>query len=134
MEAEKEKDPFRELLANMINSRYPEYELDFPLGNRRTLSIVLSEIRYIEAAGELCYFYLKNKTRSKVSIAQTIGECQVQLRPYCFLRIHRQYLINLSYLDQMQSKTSLQLRCGKELPVARRRRTEVASTLAEYGL
>ena len=89
----------------------------------------------MEAAGELCYLYMdRSNGRSKISITQTIGECEKRLRLFGFLRIHRQYLLNLSFFKQASAGMQIELVGGQALPIARRRRAEVAKVLAFYGL
>ena len=123
------------LLKNLILSRNPNFELSFPVGNKKEVSLPISKICYLESDGVSTKLFMQDYKFSKVIIAQTLGECELMLEPYAFLRTHRSYLVNCSYIESLDfyNNVSLTLFNGLSLPISRRRKVSIQFILTQYG-
>ncbi|MCU0387332.1 MAG: LytTR family DNA-binding domain-containing protein [Chitinophagaceae bacterium] len=65
----------------------------------KTIKLHLSEIRYIEGAGNYVAIHLEN---SKILTLQKLGAFEEYLAPYFFLRVHKSYIISLKHLDSIE--------------------------------
>lgn len=124
------------LLKNLIFSRNPNFQLKFPVGNKKEVSLPISKICYLESDGVSTKLFLEDFKHSKVIIAQSLGECELMLESYAFIRIHRSYLVNCTYIESvdLEKIISITLSSGLSLPISRRRKTEIQQVLRQYGL
>ena len=91
--------------------------MQFPVGNGGMLNIQVHEILYIEASGDYCWCYTKNK---KEAIHSRLGACEKMLRSFGFQRIHRSLLVNPRHIKLRHGK-SLMMSNGVEIIMAKRR-------------
>ena len=63
-------------------------------------SVFIRDIIYIETSGHYCKFHILNKERP-IKQRGTISEFLDIYKQYNFIRIHRGYIVNLRYLDEM---------------------------------
>jgi len=59
--------------------------------------IKIEEVAYIESLHKKTWFYANNEA---YSLIQTLKNLEVLL-PHCFLRIHRSYIVNISYIKEI---------------------------------
>ena len=112
------------LVDNLIRSRRPGFSLSFAIGNGKMIDLPIIPITYIAADKDVSIFYFEGYDRKKISISQSISLCEQELAPYGFIRIHRTYIINLSFLKKLYRKEKswvCQLFGGTELSVSRRK-------------
>lgn len=123
------------ILKNVILSRRPNFTLPFPIGNSKTINIPISNLIYVESDGVLSKFYMKNFIRNMVSITASIGECERELRQFAFIRSHRSFLINSSYISsvELDREGTIFLSDGMQLPLSRRRIKETNAHLISLG-
>lgn len=86
--------------------------------------IPANEISYIETAGDYVGIHQFNDEQASTHIKQsTLQELANRLCPQKFCRIHRSYLININYLEQVCSddlnKKTAKLRTGELLSISR---------------
>lgn len=80
--------------------------------------ISLNDILYAESSSN--YTHLVMVDKSKLLISKTLKEVQTVLEDSHFLRIHRQYIINLNHVKQLNRNDSIiTMLNNEELPVAR---------------
>lgn len=80
--------------------------------------VSLDEILYAEASSN--YTNLLMVDKRKLLISKTLKDVQEVLEESHFLRIHRQYIINLNHVKQLnKTDCSVTMLNGDELPVAR---------------
>lgn len=98
----------------------------------KTVYVPIDEIRYIEAKDDYsCVYTVNDHYLSTTSLTKF----EQQLDPYGFARVHRGYIVNLSYVDARNPMPSgnLQLTIrgveGKKITVSRRRVAEVKRRL-----
>jgi len=123
------------ILKNVILSRRSNFTLPFPIGNSKTINIPIGNLIYVESNGVLSKFYMNNFARNLVSITASIGECERELRKFAFLRTHRSFLINSSYISsvELDREGKIFLSCGKEIPLSRRRIKDTNEQLNNLG-
>jgi DNA-binding LytR/AlgR family response regulator len=123
------------ILKNVILSRRSSYTLPFPLGNSKEISIPISNLIYVESDGVLSRFHMRNYARNVISVTLTIGECEKILKDYAFVRTHRSYLINSSYISSFECgrEGMVFLAGGIKIPVSRRKKKETCDLLKELG-
>ena len=83
-----------------------------------SISIPVSKIEYIEGNNmyQEVYLHQQDKPTEIISQMETLERA---LEEYGFIRIHKGYLVNYSYIQRI-SRTELILSSGKTLPVSRR--------------
>jgi len=103
--------------------------LILPVGNKVQL-IKSDTIQFCESMGNYTYFYLNDG--SKVLATKNLGYYARKLLTYNFIRIHKSYLVNLSYVKYIQKSEKLlcELINGKTLPISRRRQKELLDLLS----
>ena len=127
---------FQELIKNIIQSRRPDFKLSCSIGNNKETEIQINEIKFIESNGTISKFHFNDLEKGYSNIAHTIGECEDLLKTYGFVRVHRTFLVNCSYVERMtwQREGSLKMYCGKLLPMSRRRKNDINEYMKKVGL
>lgn len=78
----------------------------------------LKEILYCESDNNLTHLYLLNG--QTLSLTKTISEIQELLEEYHFLRVHRQYIVNLNLIKKfVKADNAVVLFNNESIPVAR---------------
>ena len=86
--------------------------------------IDLNEIIYAEADSNYCTLVLINGRRFVIS--KTLKDLQELLEESHFLRIHRQYIINLNHVQHLDRTKSILTMINKaELPLARNQKDKL---------
>ncbi len=104
----------------------------FFIKNKQTLNRVdVSTIRYIHAEGNYCYInMLGDKVVSlKISLRQLID----QLSQEQFVRVHKSYIINLDYLQQVNIKERILLVDHTDIPVGRTYYSELSERISLFN-
>lgn len=92
-------------------------------GVRFTESI--KDIVYIEGKGIYQNVHFAQKERKPLEISSRMEALEEQLSPHGFLRIHKGYLVNFSFISAIDNDNTLKLRSGEVLPISRRKTAEV---------
>ena len=91
--------------------------IDINIG-ARTIRIPISEIYYIEAVGRnVC----AHTGRGIYSWAESLANMEERLKPYAFVRIHRKYLANSTYIDEWNDSEHILIVHGEKLLISRRK-------------
>lgn len=103
--------------------------------NGRLFELPLEELMFLQATSNYSWLYWKNG--KKTLMARTLTYYQAQLPKACFIRLHRNCLVNLMYVERLEiaeaSKSGLvYLHSGAVLPVARRRLCQVKRLVSRY--
>ncbi len=126
-----EVDAFRYLAKSELDQKLQPYfsdALKVCRGRQQTVDILCEgetvpiptqALFYIESMGHDQYLYLKGSPRERLRTRWSITELEELLRPHGFLRIHKSFLVNMRYLQSLQS-TGAVLTTGKSLPVGAR--------------
>lgn len=99
----------------------------------KTMVIQKRDVMYIETQGGYTHLHLRN---DKLLISrQTLTSIAQLLNPKHFMRIHREFIVNLDEIDEMQPSFNhtyeLTLKDGSKIPVSR---SYVAKTKKAIGL
>ena len=86
--------------------------------------VPLQSLVYIESLGHEQCLHLLNGPRDKLSTRTTLNELEKMLAPHGFLRIHKGYLVNMAYIQTLQS-TGARLNTGESIPVGAHRYREI---------
>lgn len=98
------------------------------IGERKLHILWLNEILYCRASENYCKIHLENG--SGIMISLSIAKVENRIDSKRFFRIHRSYLVNLSFVREFNYvDDELILKDGTVLPVARRRKQELMEWL-----
>ncbi|MCM1045607.1 MAG: LytTR family transcriptional regulator [Candidatus Gastranaerophilales bacterium] len=90
--------------------------------------IQVDDILYIETNRHKNFFYTQ---KGVYSIYKKLGEIEEDLRGRGFVRVHQSYLVNMKYIEKINSYI-LTLTTGKELSVPKSRYQEVKRQYAMF--
>ena len=91
--------------------------------------IELNEIVFVEASNNYSKLILTNK--SIFTVSKTLKDVQDVLEESHFLRVHRQYIINLNHVKQFNRNESILIMDnGEHLPIARNQKERL---IEKYG-
>jgi DNA-binding LytR/AlgR family response regulator len=78
---------------------------------------------------------MRNYARNVIKITLTIGECERILKDYAFVRTHRSYLINSSYISSLECgrEGNVLLEGGVKIPLSRRRKKDTSELFKALG-
>ena len=99
--------------------------LTLPFHNKR-LPVATDEIIKLEASGNYTLFFLTEGRQILTSKSLSVYE---ELLSFPFVRVHKSCLINIHYVTERTTPTSLSLSDGSEIHVARRRKDIVTQYL-----
>lgn len=121
-------EEIREALFSAMDGTPGEKTLEL-YHERNVCQIKQSEIRFIRAFNGYSEFMVGNKIFRKDA---SLSELEEELDPRIFFRIHRQYIVNFSWIDEIQGDVLLVR--GVKLPISRRRRKDVEKEFIKFDL
>ncbi|AUD01443.1 LytR/AlgR family response regulator transcription factor [Spirosoma pollinicola] len=94
-----------------------------------------AELMFLQATGNYSWLYWKNG--KKVLLARTLTYYQAQLSNAWFIRLHRNCIVNLLFVERLETLEATKgglvyLRSGDVLPVSRRRLSQVKRVVSRY--
>lgn len=92
------------------------------------VNILLSDITYMEAYDQNVIIHTENEVYTN---RYNLRDYESELAKFGFFRIHRGYLLNLSYLKKMDRR-DVWLTTGERLPVSRMKQTQLKDALYHY--
>ncbi len=97
------------------------------LDNNRSDLVNISQIMYFYALRHSLFYCDSSRTSFRLAVRNyTMEQLEEMLRPYGFIRIHKSYLLNYSYIYQIQADhIVLTADVTEKLPLSRRRTAEV---------
>ena len=96
------------------------------------ITVQLSDIIYIKTKNKIL---LLHTTDGEIEINQKIGELEKRLGNKLFYRCHNSYMVNLDYVEGLQSDSVLvkdRTHHIKNIPISKYRKEEFLKTLAGY--
>lgn len=106
-------------------------EKEFVLKNREGVAgISFSKLEYVEVINKTVAFHLADGTVHETTAALADFEETLLSRPE-FLKIHRSYIINLSYIQTINGNCVI-TKNGYEIPVSRQRRNQVRNAYIRF--
>lgn len=89
------------------------------------------EIIYCSSEEHYVYLYYKDEKKQREMLRMKLDELEEHLEGFDFMRIHRNFLVNLDYVSGMEGKL-LYLKDKKALPISRRMQKDVERTLDNW--
>ena len=87
-------------------------------------------IEYVEVYAKTVYFYLTDNDVKKVSGSMAEYEALLLKRPG-FIKVHRSYLVNLQWVQQLNQKELITL-TGRKVPIARTVYTQIRTAYTQF--
>ncbi|MDO4272048.1 MAG: LytTR family DNA-binding domain-containing protein [Eubacteriales bacterium] len=87
----------------------------------------ISEILYVESSGHYLNF---NTKKGVLQTRGTMKKALEFLEPYDFCRIHKGFLVNMKYVEEVRENNCIL--CGREIPVSRINRKNFMEKLTDY--
>ncbi|HEY7096985.1 MAG TPA: LytTR family transcriptional regulator DNA-binding domain-containing protein [Terriglobales bacterium] len=111
-------------LRSMLNLTKPKYQDRLPVrSGGRIIFLQMSDIRWIEAAGNYLKFVTKDES---VLMRGTMANLEGELDPERFIRIHRSTIVNVAHVKELRpwytGEYIVIMNGGKELTLARKYR------------
>ncbi len=100
----------------------------FIRANRKLIRLELSEVRYLEASGDYVTF---NLTQGQYLVHTTLKQVEAQVYHPDWVRVHRSYIVNLSYVLDIEDTTLVIDR--KVIPISRSNRPKLLSRIQTLG-
>jgi DNA-binding LytR/AlgR family response regulator len=111
----------------VLNGIKRNVPIDIQIGDN-TISISSNSLQYIEAQG--CYSMLVSNNENYL-VRVTLKEWEERLRQYGFLRIHKSFLVNISYIRNINKYVVLDN--GVKLKISRSKKTELKEIFKNYS-
>jgi DNA-binding LytR/AlgR family response regulator len=99
--------------------------LDCVEGLRR---ISISGLLYVEVMAHYLIYHTKDR---QYKLRGSMKECETELRPYYFTRVHKSYLVNLAYVDNIKS-SDIVLTGGEMIPIGKVYRETLLQQFMSY--
>ena len=103
-----------------------------PYGGRHIV-IPINQITCLEGEGN--YTFLCTSDGKRYLVSKTLKSYE-DILERCFVRIHKSSIINVNYLKEIGKNPDrfVRLKCGKEVPISRRKVKEVCLALSPFVL
>jgi DNA-binding LytR/AlgR family response regulator len=89
------------------------------------------EIQWIEADDSYCHLHT---VRKKFTIRVSLRDLEDQLPPNRFLRVHRGHIVQISFIEQVDTQAGeVQLQNGSTVPIGRAYRNDLLNRLHMVG-
>jgi DNA-binding LytR/AlgR family response regulator len=117
-----------EVIMKRLRLKTGKLEFDFLEGRKE---ISADSIWYIESRKHKLFINLWKKPDEQLSLYMKLDEMEVILDKYRFLRIHKSYLVNIGYMEDILPYQVL-LGKGKSLPIPREKYKHVRDRYYEF--
>ncbi|MBU3805546.1 MAG: LytTR family DNA-binding domain-containing protein [Candidatus Fournierella pullistercoris] len=104
-----------EYIRDAIQQCQPQENFITVLSGGEWLHLPIQNLIYIHCQGPEQHLHLHNTPRTPLPVRKTLLALEQELRGQGFLRIHKSYLVNMAYLEFLQS-TCAMLTTGLKLP------------------
>jgi DNA-binding LytR/AlgR family response regulator len=121
-------------IQDIITDLHSESESNFILLETRTAlyRYRISDIVYVHSLDKYVTLFLKDNQQTE-SIRFKLSDVENQLLPHGFIRIHKSYLVNCSFIKSIQPSCII-LDNGNSLPVSRYRLEEIKTNFRRLTL
>ena len=124
-------DSFFALLDKIQGELSEQEEQGFVLKSRDgVVRIAFARLAYVEVMNKTVFFRLADGTVRETAAALTDFEGKLLSRPE-FLKTHRSYIVNLSYIQTIDSH-GIRMKNGDSVPVSRHRRSQVQNAYMHF--
>jgi len=122
----------KQLVNNLISNLQQKDQSSFRLALSTSEGFFFYDSKDIlkcEAADNYTHFYFIS--RKPLIVSKTLKEFEDMLSDYGFMRVHKSYLVNMSYVTHLDKEGLLWLNDGSQVTVSRRKREEVLRIMAK---
>lgn len=125
------EDEFRQAINGAVNELSREKQMTYILHMKdNTLKkIDAYETLYVESFGRKVIFHMCSGAEIECNL--TMSEIEHGLVPMEFMRIHKSYLVNMRYIEQV-SKSNVVLHNDIAIPLSRRRQKVIYDEFTQY--
>lgn len=125
------EDSFLKLLDLVIEECRKNEQNSYILKHKKGISrIYLDELMYCEVMGRKLQFYMKNG--QVFEVYGSLEDVSEQLKAYdCFQRVHRSFLINMDFIQDISSKVIIMRNCI-EIPIPHGKYTSIKDKYFDY--
>jgi len=118
----------RSAIENLLFNIASKSNIFFVKSDGKNIAIDASEIRYIESSGNYSNIFLLNETVVTRATFENITKiCQ---NPF-LMRIHRGYIINIKYIESVQSSIHINMKFGGVIPIGRKYKSEIKELISQ---
>lgn len=96
--------------------------------DRKKYTLNIMDILYIEASDHYLIYYCVDRN---ISVAGTLKQIEMDLPEHLFFRVHKSFLVNLHYIENVKSKEII-MRNQKVIPIARRKTEKLRNKYADF--
>lgn len=124
------EDKLFPLLDKLIEKLKKPEEAIIVKSSSSVFTIPYKNIEYVEINAKTIYFYLTDNDVKKVSGSMAEYEALLLKRPG-FIKVHRSYLVNLQWVQQLNQKELITL-TGRKVPIARTVYTQIRTAYTQF--
>jgi two-component system LytT family response regulator len=84
--------------------------------------VAIDQLMYCEGSDKYTYIHVSDGR--KILSSYYIGKYKTMLANYNFFVCHKSYIVNLAFVQSLNSSDMIIMSNGKEVPLARRRKVE----------
>lgn len=118
------------LLENLLNNLLKKDRNAFKLALatlERTYFFAPHDIMWCEGNNNYTHFHLKD--HAPVVVSKTLKEYEEMLSEFDFIRVHKSFLVNTSYISEIDKEGIIKMADGTPIAISRRRKEEVLGIL-----
>ena len=120
-------DELHSKLGEIYSRMRPDALISFS-DNSGTFHYRKSDIIYIEADSSYCNIH---SSQGITVVSYTLKKCEEILQGMPFLRVHKSFVVNLSYVKNMNA-TEIKLLNDEKIPIGRSHKDEVSKRYQQY--
>ncbi|HXK73140.1 MAG TPA: LytTR family DNA-binding domain-containing protein [Clostridia bacterium] len=124
------EDKLFPLLDKLIEKLKKPEEAIIVKSSSSVFTIPYKNIEYVEINAKTIYFYLTDNDVKKVSGSMAEYEALL-LKRSGFIKVHRSYLVNLQWVQQLNQKELITL-TGRKVPIARTVYTQIRTAYTQF--
>ncbi|NLF36642.1 MAG: response regulator transcription factor [Clostridiaceae bacterium] len=124
------EDKLFPLLDKLIEKLKKPEEAIIVKSSSSVFTIPYKNIEYVEINAKTIYFYLTDNDVKKVSGSMAEYEALL-LKRSGFIKVHRSYLVNLHWVQQLNQKELITL-TGRKVPIARTVYTQIRTAYTQF--
>ena len=95
----------------------------------KLVKLQFSDIRYMKADGRYTHIFVKED--HKYTVRQTLGELETKVPDKTFFRSHRSYLVNLDYLQSIETFEMVVWIDGNPIPLSKEKKSVLSKLLEQ---
>lgn len=108
-----------------------EKRININLPHNKTMSAKMYDIMFLSSSGNNIKYYFKD--RSFIEIRRKLLDAEADLDPTIFLRIHKSFIVNMSFIENINYHfLTIDLKDGTLIPISKTYKKETEKRYSEY--